>query len=566
MIRTTVAAYDAGFRATMTVEDVDSLPELLAAAAALDGPAARLFDLLVTITVPGELLPDRLKPTIAKLGEPLWRAGLLIPRTAQSAGVIPLHYAGACRINPTLRTWEPPWWSQPRPDAQASPPPADAARDAIVLAVLLEQNPAPLNQGGTLRKDVEKRLLQGYPGDIPRWSLALAFARANGLIRVNGLTLQGYPESNPRPVQDIATLLPDRLTAMAASLLLRLVGPDWLDLGALINELRARCPEILRSPPGSDWDAVEAVAFATAADVLHRIGRLDAARRDGHIVALRQPQPVTYDAGMLVTPDLTILVHPRGLSLRDYARLARLAPYQGGDVLYHHRISREGVASDLGTGHQDPLGFLAAHSRTGVPANVRDAVSDWLRANSRLVIETGVELIEENGALRFHTGPPPPDARIIDYTTPPRARFTYHHGRITVPMGLDPLPLRALVSRVATFEAETAEGWVYKPTLQRNKERDNKEPATLIAALSDAYGGTLPGELEAMILAGHGVPPVVVIPSVLLRLPPEIADALRRDRVLSPLFRSLTQTEIIVQPEDLSTIRARLNELGVGLT
>ncbi|MFN7147057.1 MAG: hypothetical protein ACK4YP_25030, partial [Myxococcota bacterium] len=106
--RRVVEAYDATFRAGLTVtpEHADDPAALAAAAAALPPDASALLDLLTFVALPGEPVPERLRGVIERVGEPLWRATLLLPRQSHGGGDIhPLRYAGSCRLNPALKGW-----------------------------------------------------------------------------------------------------------------------------------------------------------------------------------------------------------------------------------------------------------------------------------------------------------------------------------------------------------------------------------------------------------------------------------------------------------------------------
>ena len=55
----------------------------------------------------------------------------------------------------------------------------------------------------------------------------------------------------------------------------------------------------------------------------------------------------------MLLPDGNLLVHSGELPSTEYGRLARLAPYVDGERMHRHKLTREGVASDLAAGHRD---------------------------------------------------------------------------------------------------------------------------------------------------------------------------------------------------------------------
>ncbi len=570
-----VRAYDPAFRATMTVAEsaVEDPAALTAAIAALPEPARALLDLLSLVATPGEPVPERLRERVAREGGPLWAAALLLPRasTWSEGSLHPQHYAGSCRLNPAVRTLG--FSTAPAPlEAPPSFPPGEVRWDAVVVAAALEATPAALTQDGSLRRDVERRLYTQLGNDDHRWSLALRYARATGLVRAGNGKLHGFPEAHPRPLADVTSLLGGATEAAAAALVLRLVRAEWTRTDWLVDLLAGPGREVFYSPHHKRYPQrpelfddhgfreVELPALLAALDVMHRAGAIDAVRDHEMVTAFRLPVPRPRpQGGFLLTPDAELLCHVAELRVEVYGRLARLAPYVDGDSLRRHRLSRDGIVAELGAGHRDTIDFLEEHSRTGVPHNVRDQVREWQRSATRLTVLTGVDVVEDaDGRLRVATAAD--HGRIIDYTTRPRARFVVLHGKMMVPDGWDPLDLRVTLSRVGRPEGREGDAWVYTPTL-----RAHAQPQVLLTRLRDYHGGELPGEIEAMVLAGAGVQPATAVDAVLVRLPTEVADALRRDRVAGPLLRrQVGPGECVVPREQLGLLKERLAALGVG--
>jgi hypothetical protein len=572
--RPLLEAYDPDFRASMLVQpaEADDPGALIRAAGRLEPEARALLDVLLLSGHGADGVPERFRPLLAQRGAELFRAGLLLPRASRAgdARIHPLHYLGACRLNPAARDLAAAW-RLPGMDATATLPAADARWDAVVIAALLESAPLALNQDGQLRKDAERRLVGGFGGDEPRWELALRYARVVGLARPMGGRLHGFPESTPRPLPDVAALFADATEAAAAAIVLRAAGASWTPTDAWLDALQAGAREVLHSPangryPGREvafdaagWAQVEAPVFRRAADVLHRCGLLDLAggeRTAFRRASLRAPAA----GGFLLAADGEILVHVRELPLEHYGRLARLAPFAGGESLRRHRLCREGATADLAAGHPDPVDFLAGLSRTGVPPHLADSLREWRRSATRISVLTGVDVVEEaDGRLRL-ARPGETAARTIDYTTPPRARFLYRSGEVVLLDGWDPLTVRHAVERFARFQRRSGDERIYVPEL-----RPQPEPAPLLNRLRTSFGGELPGEIETLILAGAGLGPARVEPAVVVHLPLAAASAIRRDRVAAPLVRrSLGPDQVVVAAQDLDALRRRLRELGVG--
>jgi len=570
-----VAGYEPGVRARLTVPPAaaDDPAVLLAAARELPAPARRLLDLLWLAAPVGEPLPDRLRVAVERAGDPLWHALLLLPRASvwEEASIHPLHYAASCRLNPALADWRPDVASLPPADATPVFPNGDAWWEAVVVAAWLEANPATLTQDGVIRRDAERRLVTGLPGDPARWETALRLARLVGLVRPSGKRLYGFPEAPPRPLADPAALFVDPVQHALAAVLLRVIGPGWVSVGALEATLRGTARELVQSPKAgtypshpeigfddAGWARVEGPALHHVLEVLHRVGVFDLSAAPDPAVRRGTPRPA-LGSGFLLTPDLDLLVHAGDLRLADYGRLARLAPYREGERLHRHHLTREGLAADLAHGHLDAAAFLAEHSRTGLPPNVADTIRHWQRSATRVTVVSGVDLIEaEDGTLRL--APPGATAeRVIDYSTPPRGRILYHKGELGVLDGWDPLTVRACVQRVARYDRREGDERRYQ--LER---RVHARPLALVDQLRHWYGGDLPGEVELAVVAMSHDEPVHAEEAVVVHLPAPLAGALRRDRVVGPLLRRpLGLEQAVVARSDLAVLRARLDELGV---
>lgn len=569
-------SYDAAFRAGLTVsaDAADDPAALVAATATLPESAAELLETLLFVALPGEPVPERFRPAVERVGEPLWRAALLLPRQSHAGGgdIHPLRYAGSCRLNPALKGYVAPGWVLAVPEATAAFPPSDARWDAVVVAALLGEQPGQLTQDGTLRKDVERRIYSLLGGDPGRWALALQIARLVSLVRPAESRLRGFPEAIPRPLGDPTALFADPLASTAASILLRQLGSDWLDLGAFLERLRTRCREILCSPTDGryadrsavvyddeGWEQVEATLFREVADTLHRAGVVDASRTGTEITLVRRPGPrPSFQPGFVLLPDGNLLVHSGELPSTEYGRLARLAPYVDGERMHRHRLTREGVAADLAAGHRDTLEFLASHSRTGMPPNIVDTIREWQRSATRITVLTGVDVVEDEQG-RLSLAAPDAPGRVIDYTKPPRARFLYRKGRVSIPDGWDALGVRAVVERIARFVGREGDERIYLP-----ERRDHADVPTLLARLEAFYGGELPGEIEALVVSGNALVPVRAERVWLVHLPSEVAAALRRDWIAGPILRrAVNPQEVVVDAADLGALRDRLKELGI---
>lgn len=570
-----VGRYSAEFQARMWLrpDQLDDRAALWECVARLDPVARDLLDALVLAAPLGHTVPERFGPEVDEDGEPLLLAGLLIPRTATGSGssIDPRYYTAVCRVNPALRGHRVAPDLERRRDGHPSPPAFDARWDAFIVAAALEESPPRLARSGALRKDDLARLSRQLGGTDPdRWALALAVAQATGLARSAGGLLHGFPESKPRPLTHPVGLIEDEGEAAAAAVLLRVVGDDWLDLAALSDWLAEHAPQAIaaRKRRRPRWSSREALWLRAAAELLHRVGALEGQRDADGVVALRRARsPQRPQPGFILTPNRELMLPPWGLPGPEYGRLARCAPYVDGDVLYRHRLVREGVAADLGCGHDDLESWLRERSQTGLPTVVAQAVRGWIQAASRVTLTSGVTLLEDPAApegARFTVlrGQVPAEARELSYRGLAPASFTMEGDCIRVPFGEDALTVRALVARIGTPLPPGTAAWQW-----RLGPQESADPERLLDELRRHHDGELPGGLETAVRAAGSTEAVAVRdePARLLFLPLVVAEALRRDHVAGPLLLPAGPLErALVREADVGRLRERLAQLGVA--
>lgn len=574
-----VQAYTPAFRATMVIDDPGDPAALTQALHALSGPARDLLDMLWISAGTGAALDPRFRPQIESLGEPLWRSGLLLPRSVpRGATLDPRYFAGACRLNPALPVSAPFERALLPVDAAPAFPASDARVDSVVVAASLERTPARLKQDGGTRRDLGQRLERELGDSAERWELALRLAQATGLARPAGAKLLGYPEARPRRLTEPVGVLPEDLRT-AGQALLRLIGSEWVALDALSQVLHDRAREVLYSASGpvyasrgsqaydaTGWARVEDAELRAAAAVLHRLRVFDAAMDEGRVCAVRTAQkPPRVPPGFLLTPDLDVYVAAGELRSADYGRLARVAPFVEGARVHRHRLTRAGVAADLAAGNADLVGFLTEFSRTGVPDGVRQSIAHWSASAQRVTLLTGVT-VREDADGRLQIAPAEPTDRVLDYSgaVPAPAVFQVQDDVLRVPYGQDALTVRAALSRVARADGHDADGWLFA---LEPRAVDGVE-ALLAQLQAYAQDGVLPGALEISVRAAQGeLPEVEAHAAVLLRLPGVLADALSRDPSLRALLaRPAGNDQYVVERAELPTLRARLLALGVGLS
>ncbi len=572
-------AYDPAFAATMDCKAKDLLvPEsCLERAGHLETESRDLLDTLLLAAPLEQPVSQRFRIAIEALGEPLWRSGLLLPRATPSRGATldPRNYAASCRLNPGLASRKP-FCEQdltPDLDPQASLPPFDSHWDAMVVAAELERHPLGLTQEGRPRHDGLEKLWNRLGGRSERWTIALALGRTQGLVRPVQGKLTGFPESTPRPLRDPSLLLSDEESAAGRALLV-LVGQDWVDWPALLSLLEKRSRTLLFSPnhalppqyasrPSlpfqSGWQSMEVRRFEAACTCFFQVRVFDVARGPDGVLAVRRSQGDNERAGgLLLTPDLEILVAPCEIDRTSYGRLCRLAPYQDGDRVHRHRLDRPGVAADLAAGHTNPEDFLASHSRIGVPEGVAQFLAEWSRSASRLSLFTGVDILEEDASFRI-VQQHPPGVRVLDYggSEPPPAELEVEGDLLRVPLGKDPLQLRFLVEAAGEYQGVEDGAHVY--TL---RPLPHKDPQRLIEALSHYCESSLPGNVEAAILS-VSEEPYQVQDALLLKVSPEAAAALSRDPSLAETIQGPLESGLLVlKASDLDLVEARLAALG----
>lgn len=553
----------------VAVADLGRADAVLAAAERLDPVARDLLDCLRLAVAPGDAVPERFRRDIESDGEDLWRIGALFPRVTPSrdATIDPRYYGGMCRLN-SVFAGTTIWPELQESTARAAhPPPTFLRADAIIVAAALELSPLRLTMAGVVRKDDHKRFLQGLGEDSLRWSLALDWARAAGLVRAAGPNLSGYPESKPRPIADPLSLIEDPGVAAAGALLLRMAGEHWVALDRLQAELKSRCPEVLapKTRPRTRWRRREGPWLDEAAALLHRLGLIDAELGAEGVQAFRRVSPpVNREGGFLLTPDRDILVDPREVPGAVYGRLCRVAPFVEGDFMHRHRLTQDGVTADLANGYDDLVEWLAKWSRTGVPGNVATGIREWQRSAVRIRLFSGASVLEDpthvEDRFTILDGPAPEDARELRYRGAPPARLEIVEGVVRVPYGEDALSVRALADRVGMPVEPGPLGWRWEIAPEAMDD-----PEAFLETVRRFHDGPLPGELEAAVLGASGTLNAVARACTLLVLPDVAADALCRDRVAGPLLtRRLDARTCIVLDADLPVVRQRMEWLGFG--
>ncbi len=581
-IPTLISAYDPDFQQRMPVspEEAANEPSVRKRAKDLPSGVRDLLDTLLLACGAGEPIDLRFRESIDAVGEDLWLQGFLLPQVQPSRGATldPRYYAASCRLTPALRRRRPLEEVLNPPEQEILPglPPSDAQWDAIVYTARLERDPPQLTKEGRMRKDTAERLVRGLGEDRARWELAGRYARATGLVRPAQGQLLGFPEATPRALADpISVLEPEDIPA--GRVLLRLVHNEWLKMSELLHALRTHCRQVLHSPvedryasalsqpyDEENWEKIEATALRRVSEVMVRTRVWDAQMDSKGPSFVRCAQAEQrLGTGFTLTPDLDILVAPGELRLQDYGRLCRLAPYQEGDRVHRHKLTRNGIGADLSAGHNDCLDFLRGLSRTGLPDTVTQTLTGWMRNVARVTLFTGVNLVERQGELA-RVSEVPSGARVIDYgdREPPSATFTMVEGEIRVPVGEDALTVRAVLNRVAQTKDTTPEYHAYRLDPQR---LDNPEQ-TLETLRKFHIEDDLPGEMEVAVLAAQGLPDCTLEPALVVHVPMEAAQALARDRLAGPLLdRMVAPAQFLVSRKNLGLLQERLAELGVNL-
>ncbi len=561
--RRIIESYDPEIRAALKVtpEEADDPVVLIRQVRTLGSDAEGLLGSLWLAVPPGEKLPERLRGAIEKWGGPLWESGLLLPRTSGSK-VHPAHYSGSCQLNPGLAAWRAGWLELPELHPVAAFPPSDARWDSVLMAAKLEREPIPLTQGGLLRKDTGKKLGEE---EAQRWSLALAVARINGLVRPVNQRLVGFPEAPIKPLLDPGLLFTGADLGVVSGIL-RLTGEGWLGVEALLGRLRRYARQAFHSPnregfyqehpsilfDNGGWEKVEEPLVQRVLDVLHRCGFLDAARDHDGVTAVRRPGRISPgEEGFLVTPDLELHLPVGGLSAEAHGRLARLAPYVGGERVHRHRISREGVQADIDAGHGDIAAFLKAHARNPLPPNVTDALEDWKRQATRFLFLTGVDILEEEGAFRIGSATAPHN---IDYARSPTGGWRVEGDELVVDDGN--LLVRAALGSV--LQASPVDGRIQHFRLGGKKVADVPGALERLAVY-----GSLPPTLDLGVRLGSGTE-LRKRSAWLLQMPEEVAVALDRDPVLFGLLQRVGRPgERLVEEAEVPRARERLGQLGL---
>ena len=221
------------------------------------------------------------------------------------------------------------------------------------------------------------------------------------------------------------------------------------------------------------------------------LGFLEAICDENGVLAVRMMRGAPdVPRGVIVTSDGEVMVVPGALGDRDFGRLCRLARYQGGDVVYRLRLSRNGVAADLEAGYEDAAEWLAGVTATDLPVNITEMIRGWSRVVQRVTVWTGVTVVEENGQLRRISEPPKSSVE-FDYTEPCLGQVEVLGYSVGVAKDACPLGLKSALDRVFPRAEDNDLQWRW-----RLEAHDIAEPMERVEEIASRLNSAVPGRLE----------------------------------------------------------------------
>ncbi|WP_425146589.1 hypothetical protein [Deinococcus sp.] len=495
--------------------------------------------------------------------------------------------------------------------AQATPPSLIHLHLFEVLRAVSAEGGLPLTRAGDLNraglKRVQKRLPALEDQDELEWWLNVA--QLSGLLSASETVLAPTPAAErfaqqnaagwlPRlaavyphlleagdPGNDSANLAhPEALRSALIGLLTQLEGPTTLS--GLETALETLTPADLRQP---SWRGKQ-VAWrgwlrGTVRGTLRRLGlvALSAQNGDDQTVAaapalLGHQGPVPSGPAWVVQPNFELVVYPAQLRPEHLEVLRATQATRFDAYSASYRLTRESVyeALEAGLGLEALLDGLETGSAVALPAGVRSTLRGWAARRERLVLHTGVTLLEFPDARgrddhrAQYGGTAIGDALLLPAagrkiaTTLPTLRYDGPPARVlsAAPSGLlkvngelDFLG-RALLAQYAQPERG---GYTLRPPAP-----GACVPATLLRELEARVRGHLPALLRLQLDAWSGTRPPPALQTVTLLQHPQ-ASALLAHPALAPLLQgALDAGLLLVQAGQEAALERELTALGLA--
>ncbi|MFC4454391.1 helicase-associated domain-containing protein [Deinococcus sonorensis] len=492
----------------------------------------------------------------------------------------------------------------------AAPPGSDPQLAQLHLLEVLRGVQAagglPYTRQGEYNRSALKRLARTVPA-VPELELWLEVAVRCGVLVASESGVQPAPDALSGRVfrQDAAALLRKlarlypaltapldeagyalaHLSGLRSALMAVLTAlPGPTTLSALAMALETVTPPVLRAP---SWkgkaDAWHGWLRHALSGPLHTLGLVALGSGEAtDLVVAAAPALSGADAAVLpgpawiVQPNFELLVYPAQLNGERLRLLSAAQALRFDRHSASYRLTRESVyaALEAGLTLETLLEGLSRASATALPAGVRSTLEGWAARRERMVLHTGVTLLEfpdtaERDAYRERRGgtaigaalllPPSPvtpaGAAVVRYDRPPaRSLQVLPDGRLQRRGELDFLARRWLAA-LAERDGDT---YTLRPAAP------GQLPGAVVRELEARVEGELPAVLRLQLGVWSGVQPPPVLASATLLQHPQAAELAQYPQLADHLVGPLGPGLLLVQAGQEEALRAALAQLGLG--
>ena len=485
--------------------------------------------------------------------------------------------------------------------AQVAAPQLVLLRMLEVLRAVNREGGLALTKGGDYNRNALKRLQKRLPA-LPDAEFWIGVCQQGGLLPVQGETLRPGEGSRRLAHSDPADLIEGlgrlyvgldaaqepsgqlvaHLLPLRSSLIGLLGQVPTITLAGLCDLFESSTPDILRLPSwrgqGVQWrvwleQAVRGPLRELGLVTLHGEGETQVVTS-----TLATPLPAAPAAGgpaWVVQPNFELVVYPAQLSAEGMEVLAAAEALRFDDHSASYRLTRETVYGALedGLSLDALLSGLERYSAAPLPAGVRSTLSGWAERRERLVLHSGVTLLEFPGSaerdayLKKSGGTPigttllrlngnqkgPVGAPVLKYDGPPRQSLKVAtDGTLSVHGELDFIGRNLLSAHTQAVRG----GYRLIPGQPLN--------AGTVRELEARVQGALPALLRLQLGRWSGTEPAPALGQATLLQHPQAAALMDHPALSGLLDGMLAPGLLLVRPGQQAALERALTALGLN--
>lgn len=502
---------------------------------------------------------------------------------------------------PPLRLTLPPVPESRTAHQSAAQPPAPQLvllKMLEVLRALNREGGLALTKGGGYNRNAFKRLQKRLPA-LPDAEFWLEVCQGGNLLEEHNDTLRPTPASERLAKSDPYDLL-TRLGKLYVSLgsshesagqMVAHLGPLRSSLIALLGQLppttlaglsaalETCTPDILRLPSlrgqGVQWRVWLGEALSGPLRQLGLVALSGEGKQQVVTSALLNvPAAAPSGPAWVVQPNFELVVYPAQLNAEGMELLAAAEALRFDDHSASYRLSRESVYTALenGLSLESLLAGLEKYSAAPLPPGVRSTLQGWAARRERLVLHSGVTLLEfptleardlyqqkSGGTAIGHTlllpgagQKPPVGLPVLKYDGPPRKSLRVEQGGLLSTDG----ELDFLGRNLLSQHAQAVQGG-YRLRVGQPLS------AGAVRELEARVQGTLPPLLRLQLARWSGAEPAPALGHATLLQHPQAAALLEHPALSGLLDGLLAPGLLLVRAGQQSALERELTTLGL---